>query len=208
MFNFLVYRKFKTRKWNRLSPIKRLKVFQKMENIIAKKVGRPAYEVVPREWNDGTRGLCVYNEKKIYIKKDFFIDNNMQFLGLATLFHEERHAQQHFVVKSKKKISKFSKAYKWQKNMSAYIQYEGNEKYSYYSMQEIERDANKFAIHQLRKLSFRFMFRNDRIYKKSLEQKENEFDYVKEHAKEELGMFYKLKLFLRNKKEQRKNKVK
>ena len=146
----------------------------------------------------------MYKEKTIYLNRDFFVDENMQFFGLATLFHEERHAQQHFVVKNKKKISRFSKAYKWQQNMMAYIQYEGDEKYSYYSMQEIERDANKFAIHQLKK--FRFRFRNDRVYKYTLEQKEKEFDFVKENARKELGVFYRLKLFIRNKKEQRKNK--
>lgn len=203
MFNFLVYNKFKERKWKRLSPKKRWKVFQKMEKITAKKVGRPVYEVIPKEWNDGTRGLCVYKEKAIYLNSDFFIQENMQFFGLATLFHEERHAQQHFIVKSKKKLWRFSKAYKWKQNMQAYIQYEGDEKYSYYSMQEVERDANRYALHRLKK--FKFRFRKERLYHYTLEEKEKEFDFVKEHAKEELGMFYKFKLFLRNRKERKKN---
>lgn len=204
MFNFLVYNKFKQKKWKKLKPEKRLKVFQKMENIMAKKVGRQRYTVLPEDWNDGTRGLCVYKDKIIYINTEYFVKDNYQFYGLATLFHEQRHAQQHFIVKSKKKLWRFSKAYKWKKNMEAYIQYEGDEKYSYYSMQEIERDANKFAINQLRK--FRFRFRKEPIYKKTLELKEEEFDEVKENAKKELGIFYKLKLFLRNRKEQKKNK--
>jgi hypothetical protein len=203
MFNFLVYNKFKERKWKRLSPKKRWKYYQKMENITAKKVGRPVYEVIPKEWNDGTRGLCVYKEKAIYLNTDFFVKDNMQFFGLATLFHEQRHAQQHFVVKSKKKIWRFSKAYKWQQNMKGYIQYEGDEKYSYYSMQEVERDANKNALQRLKK--FRFRFRKEKLYKYTVAEKEKEFDYVKEHAREELGMFYKLKLFLRNRKERKKN---
>ena len=35
--------------------------------------------------------------------------------------------------------------------------------------------------------------------------KEQEFDDVKENAKKELGFFYKFKLFLRNRKERKKN---
>ena len=202
MFNFLVYNKFKARNWKRLTPKKRWKAYQQMEKITARKVGRPVYEVIPKEWNDGTRGLCVYKEKAIYLNTDFFVQENMQFFGLATLFHEERHAQQHFVVKSKKKLWRFSKAYKWKQNMQAYIQYEGDEKYSYYSMQEIERDANRYALQRLKK--FKFRFRKEKLYHYTVQKKEEEFDYVKEHAKEELGMFYKFKLFLRNRKERKK----
>ena len=51
-------------------------------------------------------------------------------------------------------------------------------------MQEVERDANRNALHRLRK--FKFRFRNDNVFKKSLEMKEQEFDDVKEHAKKEL----------------------
>ena len=87
--------------------------------------------------------------------------------------------------------------------MKGYIQYEGDEKYSYYSMQEVERDANKNALQRLKK--FRFRFRKEKLYKYTVAEKEKEFDYVKEHAREELGMFYKLKLFLRNRKERKKN---
>jgi len=204
MFNFLTYNKFKQKKWERLSPSQRLKAYQKMEKITAKKVGRPCYEVLPKDWTDGTMGLCVYNKKTIYLNSMFIFKNKWQFYGLATLFHEQRHAQQHFVVKTKKKIFRLSKTYKWQQNMMAYIQYEGDEKYSYYSMQEIERDANKNAIHRLRK--FKFRFRNEKLYWLTLREKERQFEEVKENAKKELGVFYKFKLFLRRKKEERKNK--
>lgn len=203
MFNFLVYNKFKQKNWLRLSAKQRLRVFQKMEKIMAKKVGRPVYTILSREWEDGTIGLCVYSKKIIYIHTDFFVKDNLQFLGLATLFHEQRHAEQHHIVRTKKKIFRFSKAYKWQQNMKAYINYEGDEEYSYYSMQEIERDANKFAINRLKK--FRFRFRKEDNYFNCVNIKEKEYDLVKERAKEELGFFYKLKLFLRRKKEERKN---
>lgn len=203
MFKFLVYNKFKQKKWEKLSPKKRLRAFQKMENIMARKVGRPKYTVLSREWEDGTMGLCSYSKKIIYIHTDFFVKDSLQFLGLATLFHEQRHAEQHHIVRTKKKIFKFSKAYKWQQNMKAYINYDGDEKYSYYSMQEIERDANKFAIKALKK--FRFRFRKEENYFNSVAIKEKEYDLVKEKAKEELGLFYKFKLFLRRKKEERKN---
>ena len=203
LFNFLTYIKYRSEKWKTYSPKKRLKLFQKMENIMAKKMDRPAYEVVPREFPDNTNGLCEYAAKKIYLNKIFFIEDYLQFYALATLFHEGRHAQQHNVVKSKQKHFRFSKAYKWQKNMQGYISYDGNEKYSYYSMQEIERDANKYAIERLKKL--KFWFRYDNLYYKTLQLKTQQFDEVKDIAKKELGIFYKFKLKHRQKKEIDKN---
>ena len=68
-------------------------------------------------------------------------------------------------------------------------------------MQSVERDANLNAIKRLKKL--RFWFLSDKLYFDCLESKIKEFDMTKEYAKRELGPFYKLKLFLRSK---RKNK--
>jgi len=198
MFNFLVYLKFRSWKWNKLSPSKRLEYFQKMENIMAKKAERECYSIQTREWNDGTRGLCVYNIKTIFIDETFIYKNNYQFLGLATLFHEERHAEQYYLVKRKKNIGRFSKEYKWKQNMLSYTQYDEQEKYSYYSMQEIERDANRFALNRLKRLYF--WLKKDRYYLLSLEQKEEEFEFVKKQARKELGLFYKLKIKAKHRK--------
>ena len=203
LFNFLTYIKFKSEKWKTYSFSKRVKLFQKMESIMSRKMNRPKYDVLPYAFNDGTNGLCDYSRGIIYINKMFFEEDYLQFVGLATLFHEQRHAQQHNIVKSKEKFFRFSKAYKWKKNMEGYISYDGREKYSYYSMQEIERDANKYAIDRLKKL--KFWFRYDKLYYKSLEIKAEQFDEVKNIAKKELGLFYRFKLKRRQKKELEKN---
>ncbi len=203
MFDFLVYNKFKSKKWAKLSPQKRLKIFQKVEKIMARKMHREVYQIIPKEWNDGTYGLCVHAERVIYLNTVFFLDDNMRFFGLATLFHEERHAQQHAIVKSKKKLFKLSKAYRWQKNMQGYISYDGNEKYSYYSMQEIERDANKYAINRLK--HFKFRYRHEDLFTRTLDAKIKQFADTKDLAKKELGFFYRIKLLLRERKERKKN---
>ena len=88
--------------------------------------------------------------------------------------------------------------------MQSYIGYDGNEKYSYYSMQEIERDANRYAIDRLKKL--KFWFRYDQVYHNTLKLKMEQYDEVKDIAKKELGFFYKLKLKWRQRKEMKKNK--
>lgn len=204
LFNFLTYKKFKQKKWSRMSPQKRLKAFQKMENIVAAKKKRPVMTVIPENWSDGTNGLCNYSKKTISLNTKFFVEDDLQFLGLATLFHEQRHAEQYYVISTKKKFFKLSKAYRWKKNMEGYISYDGHEKYSYYSMQEVERDANKHAINYLKK--FKFWFRKEPLYFDTLNYKIKQYDDVKDLAKKELGFFYRLKLLFREKKERNKNK--
>lgn len=204
LFNFLTYRKFRSEKWRTYSPRKRVALFQKMEKIMSRKMGRPMYHIMPRQFDDNTNGLCDYENKIIYINKTFFEEDYLQFYGLATLFHEERHAMQNNIVTKTEKPFRFSKAYKWKKDMESYIDYDEREKYSYYSMQGIERDANKYAIDRLKKL--KFWFRYDNLYYKTLDLKIQQFDEVKNIAKKELGFFYKFKLKRRKDKEAKKRK--
>ncbi len=197
MFNFLTYNKLKTQKWNILPANKRLKVFQKIEKIVAKSQKRNPYSIIAKRFDDTTLGTCSYSKEVISLNEDYFIKRDLQFLALATLFHEERHIHQRNVINSKKKILKYSKTYKWQQELLSYTHYDGTDKYSYYSMQEVERDANKFAIQKLKKLYF--WFKHDANYLNALEEKEIEYNFVKENAKKELGFFYKIKLFLKRK---------
>ncbi|MBQ3047567.1 MAG: hypothetical protein IJD48_00950 [Clostridia bacterium] len=204
MFNFLTYNKLKNRKWKRLSPIKRLKVFQKIEKIVSKKVGRKCYQVVPKEMEENAYGLCSHRERVIYLNSTFFTKDNLQFFALATLYHEQRHAQQFYIIDSKKKFFKLSKAYRWKKNMEGYINPEHKDDYSYYSMQEVERDANKNAINQLKK--HRYRFRKEQLFLNTLKYKIDAYANTKDLAKKELGLFYRIKLLLRERKERKKNK--
>ena len=201
-FRFLTYNKFKENKWKRLNPKKRLRAFQKLENIQAKKLGRPACKVIARTWeeNPNMNGQFSSGNNTIELNTKFIMENNMRFFGMATLFHEGRHAYQNYLCYGGKKVRRFSKAYKWKKNFQGYVNGE-NDKYSFYSMQPIERDANKYAIIRLK--NFRHRFRKDKIFKATLERKIEEFADVKDLAKKELGMFYKLRVALRNRKERR-----
>ena len=175
-----------------------------MEKIISRKAGRPCFEIIPRKWDDLTNGLCVYKDRAIYINVNFVNTNSKQFFGLATLFHEQRHAEQFHIVATSKKFNRFSKSYKWKKNMEGYISYDGSEKFSYYSMQEVERDANRFAIKKLKKM--RFWFGRDDLYYQALKYKIKEYEVTKEIAKKELGFFYKIKLKMRENKQRKINK--
>ncbi len=202
MFNFITYNKFKERKWRRLEPRKRLQVFQKLENIQAKKMKRPAYTVVAANWEDeNLNGQCTNDKQIIQLNSKFVFNSSLRFLGMATLFHEGRHAFQHHVCFGKKKVRRFTKAYKWRNNFLGYVNGE-NDKYSFYSMQPIERDANKYAIIRMKK--FRHRFRREPLFNQALMEKVEDFANTKDLAKKELGMFYKLRVALRNNKERRK----
>jgi len=204
MFKFLTYNKLKEAKWLKLSPIKRLKVFQKIEKFVSRKVGRKRYDIVPKKMEDTSYGMCSHRDKTIYLNEKFFTKDNIQFFALATLYHEQRHAEQFYIISTKKKFFKLSKAYRWKKNMEGYINAENKDDYSYYSMQEVERDANKYAINALKK--HRFRFRKERLYFISLNERIKDFENVKDLAKKELGFFYRIKLLLRERKERKNNK--
>ena len=197
MFNFLTYRKLKTNIWNKLSAKKKLRVFTKIERITAKKQKRKPFIIIPKHFADTTLGSCNYSNMAISLREEYFLTPNLQFQALSTFFHEQRHIYQRELILSKKKIFKLSKKYRWQQEMRSYINYDGSDKYSYYSMQEIERDANRNAIARMEKLSF--LFRKDVNFINALEERQVEYDLVKKDAKKELGKFYKLKLFIKRK---------
>lgn len=204
MFSFLTYNKLKEKRWKRYSPVKRLKIFQKIEKIVSKKIGRECYTIVPKNMEETTYGLCNHRERAIYLNSNFFTQNDKQFFALATLFHEQRHAEQFYIIRTKKRFFKLSKAYRWKKNMEGYISCEDDDDYSYYSMQEVERDANKNAIVQLKK--HRHRYRKERLFAITLNQKIENYANTKDLAKKDLGFFYRIKLLMRERKERKKNK--
>ena len=76
--------------------------------------------------------------------------------------------------------------------MQKYITYDGKDKFSYYSMQEVERDTNEYALARLK--SLHFWYRNEDWYYKTLEFKIKEMQEEKSLARKELGLFYKWKV--------------
>ena len=70
MFNFLVYNKFKFYKWEKLSPQERLETFQKLEEIQAKKLGRPVAFVEPSQMQEKTKGCYSSRKNTIFVEID------------------------------------------------------------------------------------------------------------------------------------------
>ena len=192
MFNFLTYIKFRSKRWNRMSVAERVRTLQAMEHIEAKRWSRQELTVECKDLGENLLGRCNYSEKTILISTTLLNTPNCQFLALSVLFHEGRHAYQYHIISSQKKFWRFSKAYKWKQNMQNYIHYDGSDKFSYYSMQEVERDTNLYSLRRLQ--SLHFWFRNEDIYYKTLEIKIDEMEREKLLAKKELGLFYKWKV--------------
>ena len=191
MLRFLVYNKFKFRKWEKLTPQQRLEVFQELEKIQAKKLKRPMAIVEPKNMPQNAKGLFSSQSNTIFLNTNYFFDDNLRFDGMFTLFHEGRHAYQHFVCFSTKRFGFFSKARKWKKNFSGYISGFGDE-YSFYSMQPVERDANLYAFRRLKEFDFRFRY--DSCFRATLDFEEYCLDSDKFKAKKDLGFFYRQKI--------------
>lgn len=200
LFRFLTYNKFKEKKWQKMSPYQRAVAFQKLENIQSKKLHRPVCAVTFSNMKENLNGVYVNEEQTIYLNSQFITDPDLRFIGMATLFHEGRHAFQHHCCFDKKHVSIFSNANKWRKNFQGYANAE-DDKYSFYSMQPVERDANKYALKRMRQFGRRY--KDLKIYDASIAYLQHEYDEVKSHAKKELGIFYNLKV-KRNTDKQRK----
>lgn len=202
-FRFRTYNKFKEEKWEELSPEERLETFQKLENIQAKKLGRPAYTISPNySWSELVNGECSSRYKIIQINQRFLYEPELRFLGMMTIFHEGRHAFQYESCFGESEPSRFSRAYKWKRNFEGYIN-GMTDKYSFYSMQPVELDANKYAINRM--LDFAHRYRYEPLYHRTLTFKENAMENAKDVARKELGIFYKWKVARRTKRERKKN---
>ena len=117
---------------------------------------------------------------------------------MNTLFHEGRHAFQYLCCFQKNKyLFPFSYARKWKKNFQGYANGE-KEPISFYTMQPVERDANKYALNRLKQ--FRSKFKENEIYENTLKLIEHEYIDDKITAKKELGAFYQIKVAYNNKK--------
>lgn len=191
---FSIYNKFKYKKWICFSPAQRERILEKIEEKQAKKLGR---KTLPLVINDDPNWHCygsfeaTPNGKRILKLSINLIDNpKLRYHALETILHEGRHAYQYEQI-TKKKISMFNfKAKKWRANYSGYIS--SLEDRTIYSMQPIERDAQKYAINQMEKHSFRF--RNEADYQSTMRSMLYRYEASERQAKQELGLFYKFKM--------------
>ena len=191
---FSIYNKFKYRKWICLSPAKREKILEKIEAKQAKKLGRKELPVVINNdpnWHCYGSFEADNNGRKIlYLSINLISNPSLRYHALETILHEGRHAYQYEQI-TKKRISPFNfRAKKWRANYSGYIS--SKEDRTIYSMQPIERDAQKYAIRQMEKHSFRF--RNEEDYQATMRSMLYRYEESERQAKRELGFFYKLKM--------------
>ncbi len=203
IFRFLVYNKFKSRKWSRLSYAQRLKACQSLERIEAKKQRRFEYQIIIKDMDEqGYAGLCRSQQQQMLLDDNYIKEEDRRFYLMYTIFHEGRHAYQHRKIDGKEKHSIFSKAYRWKKNSEGYINYTKDmDSQSYYDMQPMELDANEYALKRLK--SFRFRFTNDPDYIQTVQYYEDRAVKREERAKKELGFFYKIKVALRSRKKRK-----
>jgi len=202
LFNFLTYNKFKFRNWDRLSLEDRAQVFQKLENIQAKKLHRPPAEIIFKEMDERQKGAFNPTKNCIFLNMRFIQEDYLRFDGMFTLFHEGRHAFQHYAISENNNFGFFSKAKKWKENFKGYLSGSVDE-YAFYAMQPVERDANKYALSRLK--SFLDRFSEDRYFIATLSFEEKCFYDDKFRAKNELGLFYNKKITKRFQEESEKN---
>lgn len=200
---FSIYNKFKYRKWIGFTPARRAKILEKIEEKQAKKLGRKQLPVVinhdPNWHCYGSFEVDNTGRRILYLSINLIENPNLRYHALETILHEGRHAYQYEQI-SKKHISPFNfKAKKWRANYSGYIS--SREDKTIYSMQPIERDAQKYAINQMEKHSFKF--RNEEDYQATMRSMIYRYEESERQAKRELGIFYKHKM---NKKIKNKSK--
>ena len=197
-FRFLTYNKFKDKFWLKYSPSKRLTIFQKLENIQAKKLHRPACEIIACDFESDLAGRFNGQNQKIYLNEIFLTNSDLRFFGMATLFHEGRHAFQYkCCFGSNKRIFPFSATSRWRKNFQGYANSQ-TDQFSFYAMQPVERDACKYAINRLKQ--FRRRFEGNFLFEATLRILEKDYAETKINAKKELGIFYQLKVLKNNRK--------
>ncbi len=188
-----VYSKFKGCHWQDYSPIKRLKILQALENKMAKKQHREALPVViSNKLGENVFGTFEVdgNRKVLYISDILLYEHHYRFFAMETIFHEGRHAYQYSVI-NKEKISWFNfSAKRWKKNFESYFTAQDDE--TIYAMQEIERDAQTYAIDMLKSLGYKYGSEKD--YHWALDSVVAQFEEKSFDAKKKYGIFYKRKI--------------
>ncbi len=186
----MFFEQLQPEKWNKATPEARLATLQLAEYGMAAKQGRASRLIVTESLKPNQYGY--YSNAYPYkltisrgmVEKDATVtfDKPGQRLTyndfpnykiLDTVFHEGRHATQHDAVQglidSGVLAIKNAKKDSWERNFAGYLS-TGNYTFSSYRFQPVEKDANDFAYHMLR----RHHARNQGIaaYKRFLKLKE------------------------------------
>ncbi len=190
---FFIYSKFKGSYWQNYSPNKRLKILQALEKKMAKKLHRPVLPViVDPQLDQNCFGLFEVknNKEHIFINENLLYVHELRFFALETIIHEGRHAYQYYII-NKKHISPFNfKAKQWRKNWQGY--FTANENKTIYSMQAVERDAQKFTIKMLKSLAHKY--KNEKAFEITYLTNLKRYEESELNARKEYGLFYKSKI--------------
>lgn len=192
---FSIYNRFKYKNWIKYSPGTRQKFLEKIEEKQSKKLNReklPVVIVSDKNWKSyGMFEVNSSGKKTLYLSINLIDDPNLRFHALETIFHEGRHAYQYEQI-TKKHISWFNfKARRWKDNYAGYIT--SKEDRTIYSLQPVERDAQKYAIDHMEEFSFKF--RNEADYQETMNQMLYRYNTTIQNAKKQYGLFYKSKMY-------------
>lgn len=200
MWFFSIYNKLKLKNWFRLSPGKRQRVFEKIEQKQARSQNRkPLSVVIKSDDNWPYLGMfeVVGNKKLLYLNKQLVTESKKRFEGLETIFHEGRHAYQNELVTTNKRLG--LRAKRWKQNFEGY--FSSKEDVTLYSYQPIERDAQKYAIKKMKRQWLRF--RKEEDYTITLQRMVARYEQAEKQARQEHGFFYKFKINRRIRKKSR-----
>lgn len=187
---FSVYNKFKYKNWIRMNNGRRQKVLEKIEKKQSKKLKRPSLPIVINtnpDWHCFGMFENKNGKKLLYLSINLLQRPELRFHALETVIHEGRHAYQHHLI-NKKKLGLFNfKGKRWKRNYMGYIS--SKEDSAIYSMQPIERDAQKYAIKEMSKLKGKF--KNERDYHITIENMVSRYENSERELKDRHGIFYK-----------------
>lgn len=186
----MLLNKFKLKNWYNYTPAKRQTILQKLENKMARRAGRPSMPisiVTNEDWN--CFGSFEFKNGKAMLHLNILLitNPNLRFQAMATVLHEGRHYTQHYASSSDLSWFEF-RAKKWRKNIQKYVPSAVDQ--DLYRMQVVERDAQKFAIKQLRKWKNKFddeddfwLVFNNLTYRYSEAEKEAQQKYGKNYKR-------------------------
>lgn len=184
--------KFRYKKWYKLTSARRQDVLQKLENKMARRAGRPALPLcVKTDTNWNCYGMFEHSNGKsiIYINIHLLTDPALRFQAMATILHEGRHATQYYIINSDLAWFQF-RAKGWKRNIQEYVS--SAEDSSLYRMQEVERDAQLFAIKHLKR--WRRKYENEEDFERTFEIMKRQYNLAEEKAIKKYGKFYRYKI--------------
>lgn len=188
---WFLFSKFKFKKWKKYSYEKRFKIFQALEDKIAKsmKIEPLKLELKYEDWNCLGAFMVVGGKKKMVLNSNLIEDDRYRFHAMETIAHETRHAYQYSVVNRDLKWYEFT-AKKWKRNWEGY--FSSTVDNVLYNNQSIERDAQKYSIKFLKKHASKY--KNEEDWIRTYDAVLNRYNQAEIDARNKYGVFYKYKI--------------